>query len=348
MTPAAFRASQVVVLEATNPPDGTTRFIDQIVTDADPRFKFKFGSPRNIASLRYDVFHVHWPEVLIKGRNRLETYTRCVLLAIFTFLMGRRRIAILRTLHNVAPHESVGAVESRTLAYLDRHTDFVVTINPVEEPPKDCGMYIPHGHYRDRFVGLNRPASVSGRIVHAGLLRPYKGLESLIESFHKLEDSDLSLRIVGKPTDGLRAMVEAAVLSDSRVSARFGFLPDPDFVAEVSSAEIVCLPYSDLFNSGILLVALSLDRPVLVPDTPSTRAIADEVGPGWVHRFTGRLEPEALRQAIAEVRHSTRGQPDLQGRDWPKVASLYGDAFDKALHLVRRADARGTPSPERR
>ena len=328
----------VVVLESTNPPDGTTRYIDQVVTDAGDRFEFRYATPLTLLRGRYDVFHVHWPEVLVRSRRRPVAVARCLLLIAFLIRLRLTRVPVVRTVHNLDAHEPGSRLEAFALRFLDRSTSYWVTINPVTRRPEGSdGSYIPHGHYRDRFAGYARSDVVPGRLLYAGLIRPYKGVEQLLDVFARLPDGH-TLRVVGRPTPGLRTVVERATAADPRVTARLEFVPDADFVAELSAAELVCLPYSELHNSGILLVALSLDRPVLVPDTATTRALAAEVGEGWVHRFSGELTPDDVVTTLARLRSDPPAdRPHLDGRDWPRVAGAYGDAFLAAL-AGRRAN----------
>jgi beta-1,4-mannosyltransferase len=213
-----------------------------------------------------------------------------------------------------------------------------VSINPITQAPDGDAMLIPHGHYRESFAPHPKPNPVEGRIVFAGLIRPYKGIEGLIASFSHTATPGLTLRIVGKPTDELRTMIEVEAAADPRLSVRFGYLPDEEFVAELSSAELVCLPYTNVHNSGTLLAALSLNRPVLVKDSATTRILVEEVGPGWVHLFTGQLASADIDRAVAAVRTVTqRPAPRLDDRDWVCVARRYGNAFIEAM---RRAAER--------
>lgn len=325
----------MVVLESTNPPDGTTRYIDQVVTDADPRFDFRYLSPTTLFR-RSDVFHVHWPEVLVRGRGTVGTALRCVVLLAAIGLMRLRRTAVVRTLHNVTPHEPGGRLERRTLALLDDATDLYVRINPVTQAPREPSVLVLHGHYRERFANLPQRESTPGRLVYAGMIRPYKGVEQLLRAFAGLADTDLELRLVGQPTPALRSSIEDATAADRRITSMFGFVPDQVLVEEVTSASLVCLPYEELHNSGMLIVALSLDRPVLVPDTATTRALADEVGPTWVRRFRGELTSAVLANAVDEVRRRPpTGRPTLGRRDWQAVADGYGAAFDAAVRARR-------------
>ncbi|MBM4515638.1 hypothetical protein GS432_01345 [Rhodococcus hoagii] len=72
-------------------------------------------------------------------------------------------------------------------------------------------------------------------------------------------------------TDELRQTIEAVSQRCERVSSALGFAPDADLVREISMSEMVVLPYRFMHNSGAVLLALSLDRPVLVPDNEVNR-----------------------------------------------------------------------------
>lgn len=325
------------VLEVVRPPDGTTRYIDQVVGFADDDIWFSYISPGHMLRGDQDVVHFHWPEMIVRHRLRAVESMKSALLRLWIRSLRRRRIAIVRTLHNLHPHEDQRPAVRRALTDLDRATDLFVAINPTTPLP-DGGVRIPHGHYRDRFALMPRSEPRAGRILYAGMIRPYKGVEGLLSSFEALDDPSLTLRIVGRPTADLREAIEGAVARRSdRVSARLDFVPDDDFVAEISAAELVCLPYRELHNSGMVLVALSLGRPVLVPETESMRALAEEVGPGWVLTFRGgELRPEDLVAALAATRDGARQEaPRLDDRDWQQVGARYSAAFRSARERVR-------------
>src|SRR5690606_28006942 len=112
-----------------------------------------------------------------------------------------------------------------------------------------------------------------------GLIRPYKGVESLISAMEALDDAQARLRICGRPSDArMRQEVERACLRDPRISAQLTYLDDAALAHEVGLSELVVLPYRQMHNSGTLLLALSLERPVLAPWSEANAAIAEEVG----------------------------------------------------------------------
>lgn len=337
----------LVVLEVLDPPDGTTRYVDQVVHDLPEDVHVRWFTWREALTGRYDVLHVHWPERLVRSRRgRLH---RLGVRAAFCMLMLRvtlLRTAVVRTEHNVDPHEPGDRVEQRLLAWLRRRTTVSVRLNTVTAPhPTAIDAVVPLGHFRERFAAHPRSARVPGRVVYAGIIRDYKGVDLLLDAFAALGDRrDLSLRVVGRPhTERWRQLVEAAAAADPRITARLEFVDDATLVAELTAAELTVLPYRDLHNSGALLVALSLDVPALVTRTPTTAALAAEVGPGWIRLLDGELDAAALAAAVDAVRTAPpTGRPALDDRDWSRISQRYGELFhvarQAARHVTRRPD----------
>jgi beta-1,4-mannosyltransferase len=331
---------QLRVLEAVRAPDGTTRFVDQVVAHPGPDIRFAFIAPARFIRLDYDVVHFHWPEMLVRHRNAVIEQFKACAFDIWLWRLKRRGIGIVRTLHNVTPHETVRPAVRRSLARLAAMTDVTVALNPAT-PLDESGTLILHGHYRDRFDGHDRPTTRPGRIIYAGLIRPYKGVESLVRAFGDVHVDGVQLRIVGKPTDELRTYLNGVTSADpARISTVLEFVSDEQLVAEISQAELVCLPYQELHNSGILLVALSLDRPVLVPRTAATEALQDEVGPGWIVMFEGEITADDIERALREISVPGRAaRPALSERDWGVVGRRYSEVF-RAAHERARASSR--------
>jgi beta-1,4-mannosyltransferase len=299
---------------------------------------------------QYDVFHVHWPELLLRGRSRWRTAARqaaALALLLRLRLTGR---PLVRTVHNRVPHEA-GTGRERLLLRLFRRwttaeivlTESVPGQGATGAPAAPAVTVIPHGHYRDWFATVptaRRDAGpVPGRMLFFGLVRPYKGVPRLVDRFRALPDPALSLHVVGRPSDDsiAHAVTESAG-SDSRISVSLTHVDDPVLAQEVTEAELVVLPYDEMGNSGAVLLALSLGTPVLVPQHPVTDALADEVGHDWVLRYRGRLDAEDLGDALAAVRTSARRRtrPDLSRRDWPAAGRQHAQAYRSAVSGTSR------------
>ena len=339
----------VRVLEVLEPPDGTTRYADQLVEHLPDSVEILWFTWRRALTERVDVLHVHWPEWLV--RTRPSTFPRRLATRLaFVALMLRLRLtrtAIVRTEHNPEPHEPGGRTERVLLRWLDRRTTLRVHLNPLPEGEGPHDVVIPLGHYREQFGGHPVSARVPGLLVYFGKIRDYKGVDLLLEAFAQARP-ELRLRVVGHPqTPQWRALVEDAARADARIGHVLEFVADDTLVAEVTAAELAVLPYRDLHNSAVVLVALSLDTPVLVPSTPVTRSIAQEVGPGWVHFFEGTLDTADVHRAVDELRAAPpTGRPRLDARAWDVIGAAYARAFETAARSAHRSGA-ATNHPER-
>jgi beta-1,4-mannosyltransferase len=274
---------------------------------------------------RYDVLHVHWPEVMLRRDGWLARLAARARFGLLLVRLTATRTPVVRTLHNVAPHEPGDRVERLLLRWCDQRTAYWVLLNPYTLLPRpgSCTV-IPHGHYAAWYAGHRIGSPVPGRVLTFGRLRPFKGTEALLAAFAGTEDPDASLRVVGRPAGpGMRELVEAGAAADARVTARLDYVDDAALAAEIGAAQLVVLPYRQLHNSGALLLALSLGRPVLVPAGPSTDDLAAEVGPGWLHRYDGELAAETLAKAMAATRQLPAAPPDLSRRDWALIGERY-------------------------
>lgn len=322
----------VRVLLSLDPPDGTTRYVSQITDGVPSEVKLSYFSWVKALFGRYDIFHVHWPEYLARGKSWPIGLARS---ALFTLLLARLwlfRVPIVRTVHNISPHENSGGLERRLLRWCERQTILFIRLNEATAlaTPKSI-VTILHGHYKDRFRHHSLPNRVPGRLLYFGLIRPYKGVEELISTFSKMASDSLTLRIVGKPLQGLGKNVAEACQLDPRISARLEFVEDAVLVQEIGQAELVVLPYREMHNSGALLVALSLGRPVLAPSSASNQLISREVGDQWLLTYDGELTDKILNDALAKARLvPPDASPNLAGRDWKVIGEAHYQAYLRA------------------
>jgi glycosyltransferase involved in cell wall biosynthesis len=103
-------------------------------------------------------------------------------------------------------------------------------------------------------------AEVQGPVVLCfGLMRPYKGIDVLLEAWRDVTDAELW--IVGMPRmdiDALRASAPPSV----RWVARF--VADDEIAAYFRRAQLVVLPYREIDQSGVLFTALAFGAPLLL------------------------------------------------------------------------------------
>jgi beta-1,4-mannosyltransferase len=289
---------------------------------------------------RYDVFHVHWPELLVTNGPFLKQTARQLLFALMMLRLSVLRVPVVRTQHNLRPHQDLAPRPAALMRMLDRRTTTVVWINSLPAPDADRSVHrILHGHYRDWYASIAEPDAEPGRLGFFGLIRPYKGVEELLRAFAGTGPA-LRLAVSGKPDDEalLRSLTDAAT-GDARIDLSLRYVTDEELVQHVGRCSLVVLPYRQGLNSGGALAALSLSRPVLMPATDANRALADEVGADWVRLYEGELTAAVLETEAARARDLT-GHPDLTARRWQTAGPDHLAAFRDAV-----ARRRGTRRP---
>jgi beta-1,4-mannosyltransferase len=268
---------------------------------------------------RYAVWHIHWPESLLNIPNRSKA--RCKLAGFFASVdyLRWRGAKIVWTMHNFTAHEGLHADLERSFwrRFIPRVdgaislSDTALSIAKTKFPRLQMipTAVIPHGHYRDEYPLGSRDARAALGIPPAarvimffGAVRAYKNVDALVRAFRSVMRSDALLYIVGRPN---RSALSDAILreasADSRVRVIFEFVKTDDVSKFMEAADLVVLPYRAILNSGSALLALSFNRPVLVPDLGSMGDLRDDFGDAWVKTFSGDIDATTLEQGLAWV-----------------------------------------------
>jgi beta-1,4-mannosyltransferase len=326
------------VLESfPRPSSSTNPYITQLARalEHEPEVQPLYFGWRTALLGRYDVVHLHWPETLLRGGNSpVRRVARVLLTACLCLRLWVTRTPVVRTWHNLERPPGLNRLDHLLLSFLDRLTGFRIMLNDFTPVPRGTrSVTIRHGHYRDWFADFPREASTSGRLAFVGRVRPYKGVEHLIETFSQMDDPALSLSIAGLPsTVEIADAVTRLVAADPRVELSLGYIDETALVRAVTNAQLVVLPYRHMHNSGAVLTALSLDRPVLVPENDINRNLADEVGHAWVHMYDGDLRAEHLERTLGLLGKAfPPGGPDLSDREWDDVGRAHLLAFRQAI-----------------
>ncbi|WP_135849752.1 glycosyltransferase [Serinibacter arcticus] len=309
------------VLHTVSAPDRTTRYARHMAATEDYEVRPVFLSWRNALTRPVDAVHVHWPEHLVPAGSSVRARHDRALAAALIRRIQREKIPVIRTVHNLTPHQETG---DRTGAHL-REALTALTRAEIHLVPNDPQVsagsvhLVPHGSYREPYADVVGGSPLPARVLHFGRIEGYKGVPELLAAAAESEVGEL--RIVGSPSDRdvSREVIRAAE-ADGRVTYQFGFVPDVDLAREIGEASLCVFPYRELHSSGAILVALSLSRPILVPRTTTTEALQGEVGSQWV-RIYESLDGAELDAALrwSHEALSTGSRPDLSDRSWQLI-----------------------------
>lgn len=233
-----------------------------------------------------DVLHLHWLEPYINKPNPFFewVYTlKCLFDILLTRLSGTR---LVWTIHNQIEHDSVFPWLERWLRHvLMKLADCVIVHNQstVEYLAQEYTLdsrklaVIPHGHYRTTYSPAIDPVEarkqlalpLGGRLyLHLGALRPYKGIEHLLEVWQENQNSlsDASLLIAGCCYDpSYLQKLQALAAQTNRVIFHPAFIEDEQIHLYFSAADFVVLPYTRILTSGSVILAMSFNKPVIAP-----------------------------------------------------------------------------------
>lgn len=191
------------------------------------------------------------------------------------------------------------------------------------------GNYIPfinnqisRGRARE-YLGLDKDEDV---VLFFGQIKSVKGLDVLIEAMAKVVQRrpTAKLLIAGKvwkddfQTYG--ALIDKLNLSGN-VIKNIRYIPDEEAAYYYSAADVVALPYRKIYQSGVLLMAMSYERAVVASDLPGMVEVITDGKNGVVFPQGDAL---ALADKIAKVLEDT----SLRDRLASEGAALMRESYD--------------------
>ena len=204
---------------------------------------------------------------------------------------------------------------------------------------------IPHGAF-DYLTRLPEekplPAELEGAegpvILSFGLLRPYKGIENLLEAFRHVEGAELW--VVGNPRMDVGPLRELAAEAGGRVRFVTRFVEDAEIPAIFRRADLVALPYLDAEHSGVLYTGLAFGKPLVLsavggfPEVAATGA-ARLVAPGDTEALAATLiELTADESARAELTAAARAAA-AGPFSWDEAARLTLELYEELIEARR-------------
>jgi glycosyltransferase involved in cell wall biosynthesis len=132
-------------------------------------------------------------------------------------------------------------------------------------------------------------------ILFFGLLRPYKGIDTLLEAFREVRGAELW--IVGNPRMDLEPLRRLAEGVPGNVRFLTRFVEDAEIPAIFRRAGVVILPYRDAEHSGVLYTGLAFGKPMVL----SAVGGFPEVAATGAARLVPPEDPAALASALNEL-----------------------------------------------
>jgi glycosyltransferase involved in cell wall biosynthesis len=261
------------------------------------RFTWRFRQSRP------DLLHIQWMFLPVLDRH--------------LFRLFGRRTPLIVTVHNPAIREARFAsisdmspyfeFASKLIVHSQNNADMLVNRFPqyrekVEIIPIGTMDYQPQRLDKQQArTRLQLPANA--RIVlFFGLIRPYKGLITLIEAMEDVvrQLPAAHLLIAGKSHEDF-AIYQQAIEQyglNNHVTSRIDFIPDDEVPAYFSAADVLCLPYKETSQSAVLLNAFGFGMPVVVTNVGGLPDMVEAEQNGTI---VPPNDPQAMARALVEL-----------------------------------------------
>ncbi len=304
-----------------------------------------------------DVFHVHWPELLIWLRNRRFRWLEGNFF-IWNFFDTIRRVrrgggVVVWTVHNLEPHnhfERESALYEKVMGRFLGVVDgfFLLTEAGMEEvlqayPPLRNLPWAKTQHPSYNAVLRPCPLDVQGRTKFnidesawvcslLGNLRPNKKAELAVDAFSNLTTENFHLILAGDATDSYRSIINNRIGLSDKISVDYGVLTDEEILEYYSVSDVLVFPSQDYFNSGTIYTALSLNIPVIACRTKTNEEIQGHVGKKWLYLFDGEFNRNVVEEA-SNLLVSRVGDPccDMRFFSPVRAASAIVNGYRKVL-----------------
>lgn len=231
--------------------------------------------------------------------------------ALIAYLLRKRNIPVVLLCHNLFDHDSNRLKRALSIkllgqadAYLVHAQEQVEVLNALF--PGKPVLRHPLPIY-DQFPLPTSTLPKRGRLelLFFGFIRPYKGLDTLIEALAKLGDHEVHLTVIGEPwcdPDELRRQVAASAAPN--VELHLGYMDDASAANFFARADMVVLPYRAATGSAVAAVAYHYDCPILATRVGGFKDIVEEGRTGFL------VEPDDPQELSARIRDLRREDLD--------------------------------------
>ncbi len=303
------------------------------------------------ATSKAGIFHILW-------NNKFEVFDRTILMLYYK-LLGKK---IVLTVHNVNAgirDANDSAINRLTLTMQYRLADhlFVHTAKMKTELERDFGVMakaisiIPYG-INDAVPDTSLTAAQAREalgiaknekvILFFGAVRPYKGIEYLLSAFESLSrrDSLYKLILAGEPKkESIKYLqqLQTSITTQKRgrILSEFRYIRDDETEIYFKAADLLILPYTEIFQSGVLFLGYSFGLPVVASDVGSLR---DDVIEGQTGYLCKPADAEDLANTIEKYFRSDlfsslpRRRPEIRDfassrHSWKTVAEMTRNVY---------------------
>jgi len=305
-------------------------------------FKSKF---RVISGIKWiigtilSVFHARFSGISIFHFHIFYTNILVLFNLLFVkILFGK----VVLTVHDVSSFSNssnssvIGKLVYKLTDRIITHNEFSKSeIINVNANLSSCISIVPHGNFTP-FINVQYDKEKSKEqlgipnnrriLLFFGMIKKVKGLEVLLSALKGVikQNPDILLVIAGKPWENdfsaYQKIIDENNLSEY-ILLHAKFIPQEDVEHYYCASDLVVLPYKKIYQSGVLMMALSYERPVLVSDLPPLKEIISDNENGFL------FKTENVSDLSAKL-NSILGNEELMEQVKTKGTELINTKYD--------------------
>jgi glycosyltransferase involved in cell wall biosynthesis len=193
-----------------------------------------------------------------------------------------------------------------------------------------------------QYLGIEPDVPV---ILFFGQIKKVKGLQYLIQAFRQVVDQCPTARLVIAGPEwkesfaSYMALISELNLAD-RIITRIEYVPDEEVGYYFSSADVVALPYTEAYQSGVLYMAYSFAKPVVASAIGGLAEVVEDgvtgllVSPADVNQLSNSLLA-FLKDKQRSRTMGERGQMLVETKfGWPEIARKTAAVYAEALSIL--------------
>ncbi|MBD2494039.1 glycosyltransferase family 4 protein [Nostoc sp. FACHB-280] len=323
-----------------------------------PSSSTTFFLPAVLFPQKANILHLHWLHPFFAGSNFLEKSIKLSFFILELIILKLLRIKIIWTVHNLKNHENknlaldtlcsylVAKLTDAIIAHCDSAKEEVIKSFSLKDN-QDKVFVVPHGNYINCYdnniqktlarksLNIDDSAVV---FLFLGMIRPYKGVLELIDTFKQLHHDASQLVIAGKVYQNSPEMTDLLLQridNDPKIKFIPGFIPSEKLQIYLNASDVVVFPYRDILTSGAVMLAMSFGRACIAPRKGCIAEVLDNSG-----AFLYDIDDEygliqAMKSALEQhTQLSTMGQYNRQlaeKYDWLNIAKITSNVYQSCM-----------------
>jgi len=300
-----------------------------------------------------DIIHIQW---------LLRYQLDYLCLKVLRHALRKKNTKIILTAHDVLPHRNGYRYKNIKEKIYSQFDGIIVHSEVMKNQmlkifgakAKDWSVcVIPHGNENKLLDKVNKNILKSYRtsiklsksrkcnFLYAGIIYKNKGLDLLLEAWgkHISKYPKDKLYIIGKPRYNMNNEIEIVKKYHSSIISSLEYKTDEELLAYYLECDFVVLPYKKASQSGVLLTALTLGKPVIATNVGGLPEVVNIVQGGYI---INPNDPYSLSKAIDKASSISKQElfewsknireKTLKNYSWENIANQTIDFYKKIIN----------------